>query len=66
MKLHYQLLVAESDALPVVLIHGLFGNLESLGVLARDLSEHCKVVKVDLRNHGLSPRSEEMTYTALA
>lgn len=66
MKLHYQLLVAESDALPVVLIHGLFGNLDNLGVLARELNQHCKVIKVDLRNHGLSPRTEEMTYPAMA
>lgn len=66
MKLHYQLLVAESDALPVALIHGLFGNLDNLGVLARELNQHCKVIKVDLRNHELSPRSEEMTYPAMA
>ncbi|MGO2466284.1 MAG: esterase, partial [Serratia proteamaculans] len=31
MKLHYQLLSTESDALPVILIHGLFGNLDNLG-----------------------------------
>lgn len=66
MKLHYQLLAAESDALPVLLIHGLFGNLDNLGVLARNLSQRHNVVKVDLRNHGLSPRSAEMTYLAMA
>lgn len=45
MKLHYQLLVAESDALPVVLIHGLFGNLDNLGVLASELNQHCKALR---------------------
>lgn len=51
MKLHYQLLVAESGALPVVLmIYGLFGNLDNLGVLERELNQHCKVIKVDLLN----------------
>ena len=34
MKLHYQLLAAESDALPVLLIHGLFGNLDNLGAVS--------------------------------
>ncbi len=66
MKLHYQLLIAESDALPVVLIHGLFGNLDNLGALVRELNQHCKVIKINLRNYGLSPRSEEMTYQAMA
>lgn len=49
-----------------MLIHGLFGNLDNLGVLARELNQHCKVIKVDLRNHGLSLRSEEMSYPAMA
>lgn len=69
MKLHYQLLATEAAthaALPVVLIHGLFGNLDNLGILARDLNQQHTVIKVDLRNHGLSPRAEEMTYPAMA
>ncbi|USQ50695.1 esterase [Serratia marcescens] len=66
MKLHYQLLAAESDALPVLLIHGLFGNLDNLGVLARDLHKQHTVIKVDLRNHGLSPRADDMNYPAMA
>lgn len=66
MKLHYQLLAAESDALPVLLIHGLFGNLDNLGVLARDLHKQHSVIKVDLRNHGLSPRADDMNYPAMA
>lgn len=66
MKLHYQLLAAESDALPVLLIHGLFGNLDNTGVLARDLHKQHTVIKVDLRNHGLSPRADDMNYPAMA
>ncbi|SQI33781.1 Esterase ybfF [Serratia plymuthica] len=66
MKLHYQLLATDSAALPVVLIHGLFGNLDNLGVLARDLNQQHSVIKVDLRNHGLSPRSAVMTYPEMA
>lgn len=69
MKLHYQLLAAQAenaDTLPILLIHGLFGNLDNLGVLARDLNQRHSVIKVDLRNHGLSPRSDEMSYAAMA
>lgn len=66
MKLHYELLAAGSVGLPMLLIHGLFGNLDNLGVLARDLNQRHSVVKVDLRNHGLSPRAAEMTYPAMA
>ncbi|AHG21592.1 acyl-CoA esterase [Chania multitudinisentens RB-25] len=66
MKLHYQLLPAEAPALPVVLLHGLFGNLDNLGVLARNLNQQHTVIKVDLRNHGLSPRATTMTYPSMA
>ncbi|MBV4412366.1 esterase [Enterobacteriaceae bacterium YMB-R22] len=51
---------------PVVLIHGLFGSLDNLGVLARDLAYSHDVLQLDLRNHGLSPRSDEITYAAMA
>lgn len=51
---------------PVVLIHGLFGNLDNLGVLARDLQKNHPVIQLDLRNHGLSPRSPQMNYPAMA
>lgn len=69
MKLHYQMSAAPAEhatALPIVLIHGLFGNLDNLGVLARDLSLQHPLIKVDLRNHGLSPHSSEMNYPAMA
>ncbi|MBV7403893.1 esterase [Enterobacter sp. ENT03] len=51
---------------PIVLVHGLFGSLDNLGVLARDLVTDHDVIQVDMRNHGLSPRSPEMTYPAMA
>ncbi len=50
----------------IVLIHGLFGSLSNLGLLARDLVEDHTVISVDLRNHGLSFHSETMNYTAMA
>ncbi|MGY3942681.1 alpha/beta fold hydrolase [Aeromonas tecta] len=46
----------------VILIHGLFGSLDNLGLLARPLSEQFRVISLDLRNHGASFHSDEMTY----
>jgi esterase len=69
MKLHYRLQHSESaksTALPILLIHGLFGTLDNLGVLARSLKQQHSVLQVDLRNHGLSERSPVMTYRAMA
>ena len=56
---------AVSDS-PVVLIHGLFGNLDNLGILARSLKNDRPVIQLDVRNHGLSPRSEKMGYLEMA
>ncbi len=37
-----------------------------LGILARDTVNDYDILQVDMRNHGLSPRSPEMTYAAMA
>ncbi|PWC19197.1 esterase [Brenneria roseae subsp. roseae] len=68
MKLNYRWQNAHQpqDKRPVILIHGLFGNLDNLGVLARELQNQHDILQVDLRNHGLSPRSSQMTYPAMA
>lgn len=51
---------------PILLVHGLFGSLDNLGVLARDLVTDHDILQVDMRNHGLSPRADEMNYPAMA
>jgi esterase len=51
---------------PVVLIHGLFGSLENLGMIARQLQAEFDVISVDQRNHGRSPHSAEMSYPLMA
>ncbi|AHM72902.2 esterase [Yersinia hibernica] len=68
MKLNFRLQKAQSPtpSLPIILIHGLFGNLDNLGVLARDLHKDHDVIQVDLRDHGLSPRTPEVNYPAMA
>lgn len=55
-----------TDDLPLVLIHGLFGSLDNLGILARDLIQYRRLIQIDVRNHGLSPRSNEMSYALMA
>lgn len=51
---------------PVVLIHGLFGSLENLGGIARQLAEHHTVYSLDLPNHGRSPHTDTTSLMQMA
>ena len=51
---------------PLVLIHGLFGSYENLGVIARALQDKFQIINLDLRNHGRSAHSDQMTYPLMA
>ena len=63
MLLNYQIQTHESaDLTPMVFIHGLFGSLSNLGMLARHFSKQRTVIQLDVRNHGLSDHSSEMNY----
>ncbi|MDR0806262.1 MAG: esterase [Enterobacteriaceae bacterium] len=68
MKLNYRLQGnRRQNSDPVILlIHGLFGSLDNLGVLARDLQQDYQTLQIDVRNHGLSPHSPEMNYQVMA
>ena len=63
MILNYQL---NGQGPLVVLIHGLFGSFENLGVIARALQDEFQVLNIDVRNHGRSPQSSDMSYPLLA
>lgn len=63
MQLNYK---RQGQGKPVVLIHGLFGNLDNLGLLARPLSEQFDVISIDVRNHGASFHADEMSYPVMA
>lgn len=65
MKLNRTILGPE-DGLPILLVHGLFGQARNLGAQARRLSQTRRVVSVDLRNHGNSPHDPDASYAALA
>ncbi len=51
---------------PLLLIHGLFGSYENLGMIARLLADQFRIINVDLRNHGRSGHSDEMSYALMA
>ena len=50
----------------LVLIHGLFGSLENLNMVAKSLSNNFCVTSVDVRNHGNSFHASSMEYPELA
>ena len=50
----------------LVFVHGLFGSLSNLGMLARELYSSNHVLQVDVRNHGLSAHSNVMNYEVMA
>lgn len=51
---------------PLVLIHGLFGSLENLGVIARTMATQFQTINIDLPNHGRSPWTEQFDYPSMA
>ena len=56
----------QSAAKTLVFVHGLFGSLSNLGMLAREFYSSHHVLQVDVRNHGLSAHSNVMNYEATA
>jgi esterase len=51
---------------PRVILHGLLGSSRNWLTAGRDLAGSRRVFALDLRNHGLSPHSGEMSYAAMA
>ena len=63
MKLNYKL---QGIGQPIVFLHGVFGSLDNLNMLAKDLVSDFQTIQVDLRNHGQSPWSDQINYPAMA
>ena len=53
---------------PLVILHGLLGHLGNWRTISaqKSLSQDRSLVCADLRNHGASPRAEDMDYAAQA
>lgn len=67
--LHYQYQAAanpQENTPTLVFLHGLFGDLNNLGMIARLFADDCHLLRVDLRNHGSSFHSDEMNYSLMA
>lgn len=64
MKLNYKQYSTAGE--PLLILHGLFGNLGNWGWHSRELAKHFAVTGLDLRNHGDSPHSNDMDYLVMA
>jgi esterase len=51
---------------PLIILHGLFGSGDNWRSLARKFARSFEVHVLDLRNHGRSPHSDEMSYRVMA
>lgn len=64
MKLFYRKL---GEGKPLIILHGLFGQSDNWNMLAKQFAlSGMEVYTIDLRNHGLSPHSEEWNYEAMS
>jgi len=51
---------------PILLLHGMLGSSRNWQTAGREMAASRHVYALDLRNHGASPHSGEMTYEAMA
>ena len=61
--LHYRL---AGQGPVVVLVHGLFGNMDNLASVSRSLVDNYQTLSVDLRNHGRSFHADTMSFALMA
>lgn len=54
------------DGVPIIILHGLFGRLRNWQGMQKQLARNARIITADLRNHGESPWSNEMSYLAMA
>lgn len=62
MKLFYR---EYGSGQPIVIMHGIFGSSDNWLTQAKILSEKYRVILVDLRNHGQSPKDEAFDYQVM-
>ncbi|CAA6805338.1 MAG: Esterase, partial [uncultured Thiotrichaceae bacterium] len=55
-----------SDMLPLVVQHGLFGSLDNWNTFAAKQKTERPVIAIDMRNHGDSPHVKGMSYSKMA
>jgi pimeloyl-ACP methyl ester carboxylesterase len=55
-----------ADTPALIIVHGLYGSGRNWGVIAKRLSDTRRVITVDMRNHGTSPRAATQSYPDMA
>ena len=63
MKLFFREL---GDGKPLIILHGLYGMSDNWMHYARALTDCCRVIVPDLRNHGNSPHSDDHSYSSMS
>ena len=64
--LHSKIYGQDQSGTPLLVFHGLFGMLDNWGTFGKEMGELFPVHLLDLRNHGKSFHSEEMSHDAMA
>lgn len=64
--LNYTEYGSATEAPSLLIVHGLYGSGRNWGVIAKRLSDTRKVITVDMRNHGDSPRATSQSYPDMA
>ena len=64
--LHSKIYGEDKTGTPLLVFHGLFGMLDNWGSFGKEMGEYFPVHLVDLRNHGKSFHSDEMSHDDLA
>ena len=64
--LHSKIYGQEKSGTPLLVLHGLFGMLDNWASFGKEFGEYFPTHLIDLRNHGKSFHSEEMTHDDLA
>ncbi len=64
--LHSKIYGQDKPGMPLLVFHGLFGMLDNWGSFGKEFGEYFPVHLMDLRNHGKSFHSEEMSHDDLA
>ena len=65
MKLHFEALNRQEKKKPLMILHGFLGSLDNWKMYAKKFIKHYSIYLVDLRNHGLSPHSNEFNYQVM-
>jgi len=65
-EVHHRFYANANSSEHIFIYHGLFGMSDNWHQIAHKLSASYNVISVDLRNHGKSPHTPEMTYEKMA